>query len=96
MSASAEYRAQRREKARKEGKCTMCLNRKARKGMVTCAQCSKEAGVRRDRLADERKREARRAEKTRTAKTTSKSTSKTARRKTVQASRPRTRGRAKA
>lgn len=56
---STDYKNERREEARKAGKCTMCMKRKARtnKGLLTCGPCSKAAGERRDALVAERKAE---------------------------------------
>lgn len=54
---NVDYKTERREEARKAGKCTMCMKRKARasKGLLTCGPCSKAAGQRRDALVAERK-----------------------------------------
>ena len=60
-----DYKTARREEARKAGKCTMCMKRKARatKGLLTCGPCSKAAGERRDALVTERRIEAIKSER---------------------------------
>ena len=56
---SIDPKNERREQARKAGKCTMCMKRKARtsKGLLTCGPCSKAAGERRDALVALRRAE---------------------------------------
>jgi hypothetical protein len=79
---TTDYKAERREQARKAGKCTMCMKRKARttKSLLTCGPCSKAAGERRDALVAERRAETTKAErKTRTTTGTRAGTARTSR-----------------
>jgi hypothetical protein len=49
-AAQSAQAAKRREQARKDGICPMCLSAAARPGMVTCAECSAAASARRSRI----------------------------------------------
>jgi len=60
MTSAYEYKVGRRQEARRNKKCTMCLKRKARvtKNLLTCGPCSRAAGIRRDAIVVKRKMEA--------------------------------------